>query len=325
MKQCVKSQFVRRSLFLLFCLVLFGVIQAQENRTEEEALSLVERLGYSKNAKLLIIHADDIGLCHSANQASIMAFEYGLVNSGSIMVPCPWFPEIVDYAKAHPEMDLGIHLTLTGEWNRYKWGSVSPVSEVPTLLNDQGFFYPSNPEVIASADPVEVEKEMRAQIDRALAFGIRPSHLDSHMGTLFRSPDLTDIYLKLSRDYQLPVLLPREYIEQSSPELAASLPENGFFMIDQYLYATSSVDDDHWTEFYADLIMNLEPGITQIVVHLGFDDAELRAVTIDHPDYGAAWRQRDFDVFTNDTIKHLIEGHDIHLITWREIGTLFEK
>ncbi|MBN2031029.1 polysaccharide deacetylase family protein [bacterium] len=289
---------------------------------ETETLSLAEQLGYSKEAKLLIVHADDIGLSHSVNEASIQAFQYGIVRSGSIMVPCPWFSEIADYAKQYPEMDLGIHLTLTSEWKLYRWGSVSPTFDVPTLLNDQGFFYPSNAEVMVDVNPDEVEKELRAQIDRALAFGIQPSHFDSHMGTLFESPDLFHIYLRLSRDYKIPVFLPREVIEQSSPELSASLQRDGFLMIDRYMMAHSNVSADGWIEFYSDLIRNLKPGITQIIIHFGFDNEELRAISIDHPDYGAAWRQRDFDVFTSDMIKDLIEENDIHPITWREIGKL---
>ncbi len=292
---------------------------------EPETLSLAEQLGYSKETKLLIVHADDLGLCHSVNEASIQAFDHGIVQSGSIMVACPWFSEIADYAKHHPQMDLGIHLTLTSEWNRYKWGSVSQTADVSTLLNDQGFFYPSNAEVIADIRPIEVEKEMRAQIDRALDFGIQPSHLDSHMGTLFESADLMDIYLQLSRDYKIPVFLPRESIEQSSPDLFASLQRDGVLMIDRFLMANSNVSVDGWMEFYSDLIKHLKPGVTQMIIHPGFDNAELRAISNDHPDYGAAWRQRDVDVFTSDVVKHLIEENDNHLITWREIGRLLRE
>ena len=170
------------------------------SRAEGQEKSIAEKLGHPKNSKLLIIHADDIGVAHSVNAASIAAFEKKGISSGSIMVPCPWFPEIAEYAKTHPHLDLGIHITLTAEWKNYKWGGVLSANEIPSLLNKEGFFYATVEEFAKNAKPSEVELEIRAQIDRAIAFGIQPTHLDSHMGTLFASPEFFRILQKIGKE-----------------------------------------------------------------------------------------------------------------------------
>src|SRR5438093_5240888 len=146
--------------------------------------TLAARLGYAPDAKLLIVHADDLGAAHSIDVASIKAFESGLVNSGSIMVPCPWLSEIAAYARNHPEADLGLHLTLTSEWTPYRWGPVLSKQRVPTLIDKSGYFYLTEDEAAAHINAREAEAEIRAQIERARAFGIQPTHLDSHMRTL---------------------------------------------------------------------------------------------------------------------------------------------
>src|SRR5687767_12588442 len=147
--------------------------------TADSTKTLAERLGYSRDAKLLIVHADDLGMAHSVNAASIKAMETGLVNSASIMVPCPWFPEIAAYARRNPNADLGLHLTLTSEWELFRWGSVLSKDRVPTLFDRTGYLYVTEDVAAANIDPKEAEAEIRAQIERARAFGIQPTHLDS--------------------------------------------------------------------------------------------------------------------------------------------------
>src|SRR6476620_1329819 len=154
-----------RIFVLLFLFSLSIGAQAQQK-------TVAERLGYPKNTKLLIIHADDLGVSHSENEASIQALEKGAVNSGSIMVPCPWFPEIAAYATAHPDADFGLHLTLTSEWRLYKWGPTLPRDQVPGLVNARGYFYGSVEDVGKHASLSEVEHELRSQIERAKEFGI---------------------------------------------------------------------------------------------------------------------------------------------------------
>jgi len=285
--------------------------------------TLAERLGYAPNAKLLIIHADDIGMAHSVNAATLDAMKNGVVNSGSIMVPCPWFPEIAAHVREHPGLDLGLHLTLTAEWDQYRWGPVLPADQVPTLLDSLGFLYATEQEAAQRADPREAEAEIRAQVERAMAFGVQPTHLDSHMGTLFQTPDLFAAYLRVGRDYKLPVFVPGDQLGQQAPQLMSLVtPED--IVIDHFAIATPLVPVDGWEAFYAGIIERLEPGVTEIIVHLAHDDAEMQAATVGHPDYGAAWRQRDFEAVTNPSLRRLLEQHDVHLITWREIGALLK-
>src|SRR5436190_14521078 len=141
--------------------------------------SIQERLGYPKDAKLVIIHADDLGVSHSENAASITALEKGSVSSASIMVPCPWFPEIAAYAQSHPLADLGLHITLTSEWKYYRWGPVTAKEKVPGLVNKNGFLYSDIDSVYQTASAAEVEQEIRNQVIRAKKFGVDPTHLDA--------------------------------------------------------------------------------------------------------------------------------------------------
>lgn len=285
--------------------------------------TLAERLGYDADAKLLIIHADDIGMAHSINAATLEAIEKGVVNSGSIMVPCPWFPEIAAFAREHPALDFGLHLTLTAEWKHYRWGPVLPVTEVPTLVDSMGFLYATAEAAARHMDPREAEAEIRAQVERAIAFGVKPTHLDSHMGTLFHTPALFEAYLRVGRDYEIPVFVPGSLLREQAPQLMALLkPED--VVIDHFAMASPEVPAAGWEAYYAEIIQNLAPGVTEIIVHLAYDDPEMRSVTVDHPDFGAAWRRRDLDVVTSESFKRLLEQHDVQLITWREIGTLLK-
>jgi predicted glycoside hydrolase/deacetylase ChbG (UPF0249 family) len=285
--------------------------------------SLVERLGYPPDTKLLIIHADDLGMAHSVNAASIKSFDGGSVNSGSIMVPCPWFAEIAAYARSRAEADLGLHLTLTSEWKFFRWGPVLSKDRVSTLLNRDGYLYPTESEAAGRVDPREVEAEIRAQVERAVAFGIQPTHLDSHMGTLYQNKALFEVLLKVGRDYGLPVMISKEWY--GSAEYLPSLIGPDDVVIDRIISIVPGVTPERWAGFYEEAIKSLRPGVTQIIVHIAYDDEEMRAATIDHPDWGAGWRQRDFNFFTGERVRQLLRENNIKLITWREIGKLIAR
>ena len=311
---------MRKMILLASIITLVTVVtDAQTPATK----TLVERLGYPADAKLLIVHADDLGAAHSINIASIKAFEVGLVNSGSIMIPCPWLSEIATYARSHPEADLGLHLTLTSEWTPYRWGPVLSKDRVTSLLDSSGYFYLTESEAAAKANPKEVEAEVRAQIERARSVGIQPTHFDSHMGTLYQKKELFDILLRLGREYKVPIRMPRELV-QGLPFLPSLLTPNDV-VIDNVITINPSVTAEGWTKYYADQLKSMQPGITEMVVHIAYDDAEMKGMTFDHPNWGAAWRQRDFDFLTSDSFRSLLKDNNIKLVTWREVGKLIQK
>ena len=286
-----------------------------------------QKLGYAPNDKLIIVHADDIGMSHSVNTASIEAFKHNMVTSGSIMVPCPWFPEIAEYAKQHPELDLGIHLTLTSEWKYLRWRPVAPIEKVPGLLDEQGFMWKSERQTAMKATPQEIEIELRAQIDRALAFGIKPTHLDTHMGTLYTRQDFFAVYAKLGKEYGLPIMAMRPTPEamdfakkDGSPitaEMLIKLEQDGFPVLDYLVTGVTGKTFAERKKAYHELLRNLKPGVTMLIVHLGMDNDELKATT-------GSWQQRhaDFLSFTDPETKKLMDELGIKTTTWRALGKL---
>jgi len=299
----------------LLTFVLFTSALAQDK-------TIAERLGYPRDAKLLIVHADDLGMTHSVNVATMKAFGTGLVNSGSIMVPCPWLSEIATYARANPQADLGLHLTLTSEWTSFRWGPVSSRDRVSSLLDKDGYFYLTESEAAAKADPKQVEMEITAQIERARALGIQPTHLDSHMGTLYQNKALFEVFLRVARSQKLPVRVARTWFTRAD-FLPETLKSEDVY-IDRVLDINPAIAPQDWGRFYSDALSKLEPGVTEVVIHLAHDDAEMQGATSDHPNWGAAWRQRDFEYFTSDAFRKVLQDNQIKLITWREIGKLIK-
>jgi len=287
--------------------------------------TLAERLGYKATDKLLIIHADDVGMCHSVNAATIQAMEKGVVTCASIMVPCPWMPEIAAYCRDHPDADFGLHLTLNSEWKYYRWRPVAPGTEVASLLDAEGFLPRTVLEVAAHARPAEVEKEVRAQIARARAFGIRPTHVDSHMGTLFFRA-FFPIYTRAARESGLVPMLPGptpERIQQAKllgldmPAIYAALTREGFVFLDA-LYENAQGDTlEARRQHYYDLFRRLKPGVTEIIVHLSLNDDEIRHIT-------SSWEARwnEYQIFTDPRTKELLDSLGIKLIGYRQLRAL---
>jgi len=282
--------------------------------------TIAERLGHPADSKLLIIHADDLGAAHSVNAASFDALDKGAISSASAMVPTPWIAEVAAYAKAHPNADIGLHLTLTSEWETYRWGSVAPADQVPSLLDSTGTFPNDEKFVAARAKPVEVEREIRAQINRALALGIRPTHLDSHMGALFTTPELIATYVKVAHDYRLPFLALKASV-LAAPQAGITARD---VLLDAVIIAGREVPRDQWKAFYLKSIADLKPGLTELLVHLGHDDSELQAVMVDHEAYGSAWRQKDYDVVNSPEFKKALQDNGVILVTWKELQKLVQ-
>jgi len=300
---------------LAFLFVAFCTTFAQTEK------NLAEKLGYDRNAKLLIVHADDMGLSQATNSAVIEAFQKGGISSGSIMVPCPWFPEIAEFAKDNAQFDIGLHLTLTSEWDKYFFGGVSPAASIPNLLNSKGYFYPSVEEFAKHANGSEVEKEIRAQIERALAFGIKPTHLDNHMGTILASPEYYQILLKIGHEYNLPVLIPANMIGAISKPLLDMLSRDNI-VVDHLFMLNQASPAQQWGEPYLKFIENMQPGLNEIIVHLAKNTDETQAIMVNHPDFGAEWRQHDLDFVLSPEFRNALKKYDIKLVTWREIGAV---
>jgi predicted glycoside hydrolase/deacetylase ChbG (UPF0249 family) len=300
-----------------FAAIIFLTLAAISLQSQTKTVA--ERLGHPADAKLLIIHADDLAVAHSVDTASLEALNKNAVTSASIIVPGPWLTEVAAYAKAHPDADLGLHLALTSEWKTYRWGPVESKDKVPSLLDPSGYLWPETLPALHNIKPEEAEREIRAQVERAMALGIHPTHLDSHMGVLFSSPELFAVYVKVAHEYKLPFLAVRI---PNAPVALFSLLSDKDVIVDSVVIANPTVHADEWRDFYVNAVKNLKPGLSEMIVHLGHDEAELQAVTVDHPDYGSAWRQRDFDFVTSAEFKKALDENHVVLVKWKELKKL---
>ena len=299
-------------------IVLLLIVAAS---TGAQTKTVAERLGYAADAKLLIVHADDLAVAHSVDAASFDALDKNAVTSASIMVPCPWLTEVAAYAKNHPDADLGLHLTLTSEWKIYRWGPVESKDKVRSLLDPSGYLWSESAPAAAHIKPEEAEREIRAQVERAVAAGIHPTHLDTHMGTLIATPELFAVLVKIAHQYNLPLLAPKLLGERG--KLLSLLNEKDI-LLDSVVMANPSVHADAWKDFYSEAIKNLKPGLTEMIVHLGHDDAELQAVMVDHPDFGSAWRQRDYDFVTSSEFRKVLQENNVILVKWKDLQKLLK-
>lgn len=286
--------------------------------------NLAEKLGYDKDAKLLIIHGDDVGVSHSQTKATFDAMKKGMVTSTSMMVPTGWSAEVGEIAKEMPDADIGIHITLTNEWLNFNWGPEAGRTEVPGLANEKGHMYPDCAEVTANASPEEVEKEIRAQIKAANQMGITPSHLDSHMGCIFYGrPEYLKSYLKIAQELNIPAMINQQMVDgiiKPNPSLFEGINADMFPVVDQLFMAEPKDYIAGMEAYYTNSLNNLTSGLNVILIHLAFDDEEMNAVTKGHDTYHAAWRQADYDFFTSEKARELLEKNNVKLVTWREVG-----
>ncbi len=173
-----------------------------------QAETYAEKLGWNKGDRLLILHIDDAGMSYDSNLGTQRALTEGVANSVSVMMPCPWVPAFVKWLKENPEVDAGLHLTLTSEWDGYRWGPLAGRPTTPGLVDKEGAMWGNVADVVKHASPFEVETEIQAQVDRARTMGFEPTHLDSHMGTLFATPEFLERYIKVGIRTSIPVMLP---------------------------------------------------------------------------------------------------------------------
>jgi hypothetical protein len=284
--------------------------------------TLAERLGYKRQDRLLIINADDAGLAHAENLATLEALRHGLVGSSTIMAPCPWFPEIAAAAVADPKLDFGVHLVVTSEWDSMRWGPVLGRTAVPSMLDAQGYFLGSVRAVHAKAKPAEVEAECRAQIQKALDAGIDVSHLDMHMHALALDERLFEVYLKLAREFDLPArFLPTR--EDTEKAQLARFKQEGILTTDR-LYPGAIQPGETVADVWRRVIKGLKPGVSELYIHVSLDHPEMQALTGKEP-MRTGWRDRveELRLFATDPeLRRLLEVQGIKLIRWKDLRDL---
>jgi len=299
--------------FLAALMVFCGAtpLGAQQQATGR---TLAERLGHPASSRLLIIHADDFGMMHSVDSAISEALENHWVTSASILVPCPWFPEVAQWSKSHPDADLGIHLALNSEWTTYRWPPVSPQPLNSSLLGPDGYLPLETDYVSKHAKMPDVETELRAQVDKAKSAGIRLSHLDTHMGALIGTSDLFRVYLATGQAYKLPILLSRQF------DLSHTQLDPNAIVLDAVLEIEPGVAKADWLATYEKMLQPLPPGTYELIVHLAHNDPDIQAATADHPNWGAQWRQNDFDMVRSAEFRQFLKEQGFILVSWTDLA-----
>jgi hypothetical protein len=298
-----------------------------------------EKLGFPSGSRVVVLHVDDVGLSLDANNGAIEAMTKGVASSCSMMMPCPWIPGYFHYLKDHPDTDAGLHLTLTSEWKDYRWGPLAGKPAVPGLVDAEGAMWASVEDVVRHATPDEVEKEIRAQVERALAMGFKPTHLDSHMGTLFATPAFIQRYVKVGMEYKIPVMFPGGHnilIAQQLKSTAAdmqmargvgrSLWNAGLPVIDDLhnesyalhlppgIPATEANLRTYKTKYYIDALKSVRPGITYIIMHCIKPTEVFQSISDSGP-----IRFGDLLAMTNPELRKFIEKEGIIITTMREL------
>lgn len=295
--------------------------------------TLTKSLGVAEDARLAIIHVDDVGMCHSANKAYLELFRSGGVTSGSVMVPCPWFMEIADAAAADRTLDLGVHLTLTSEWPHYRWRAISTSSKASGLLDDDGYLPRNCAGLRQRLVPEAAEIEMRAQVERALAAGIDATHIDTHMGSAF-IPALFPIYLAIGRDYNLPVLIPHdldsylsvlkigEIDREACKSAFAQATAAGSPVVERFRM-TPGVPSSEVEPAYRKLLTGDGPGLTYVAIHASAP-GDIETIVPPVPPR-AHWRTDEYALFGSDVPKQWMAEAGITTIGYRQVRDVHRK
>ena len=281
------------------------------------------RMGYGPDDRVLILHIDDMGFCHAANAASLACLTEGSATCASILVNGPWFQEAAQMAKANPQLDLGVHLTLTAEYPTYRWPALSSRDPETGLLDADGYLWATREDAVRHVTVAAAEGEMRAQIDGALAAGIDVTHIDTHMGSVVH-PKFLGSYLRLAREYNVPAFLPR-----ITRDRLQALGEGD--MADEFLQVLAMIDADQVPtldeiiietmvpktskhKFYRELIAGVQPGLTHLLFHPAVAGAELDAIADTR-----ASRHADYEAFLDRSLRDFAEDLGIHLVGYRDL------
>lgn len=311
--------------FVLLALVGAALASSMASCAEP---TYAERLGWPEGSRVVIFHVDDAGMSHDSNVGTIEAIEKGVATSTSIMFPCPWVTEIVRYAKEHPALDAGVHITLTSEFGRYRWGPLAGVKQVPGLVDPDGYLWGHVEEVAMSAKADEVETEIRLQVARCRMMGFEPTHLDTHMGTVFANPLFLQKYVDLGIETGIPVMAPAGHMSHlvaNMPMMAAPLRLLGKHLGPKLWDAGLPVIDDLHTGQLSGgpekkkpqvlaFLHSVQPGITQFIVHCTRPSETFRCISGSGP-----MRLAELETMTDPDVKRAVEEEKIILTTWREL------
>lgn len=283
-----------------------------------------EKLGYPKGSRVIILHADDIGMCYEANQAAKYYMENELIQSAAAMVPCPWFNDFAAWAVKNPDKDVGLHLTLTSEWKTYRWEGISDPHDIPGMLDGEGYLWRDVRSVAANASPGEIEKEIRAQIERSIQMGLQPGHMDTHMGTLYSRVDYAEVFFKIAMEYNIPA-----NVIEFTPARVEKFRKQGYPITEKMIahaskYTLPKLDDffsvpngktyvEKKSNFFK-LIKNLEPGISEIIFHPSVETEGLKKVT-------NSWQQRVWEakMFSDPEVIQFLQAEGIIFTNWKEM------
>lgn len=321
-----------KTLNLILC-AIFAFVAIDGQARAADTRTYAERLGWPAGARVVIFHSDDLGMCLQGIHGTSKALNEGIVTSTSTMMPTPWVPGWLAYLAKNPQVDNGLHLTLTSEWDDYRWGPVAGKPAVPTLVDKQGCLWDNVGLVVEHGSPDDVEREIRAQIDKALEMGLPVTHMDSHMGTLFSNLEFFKRYVKVGIEYKIPMLITGPngpLMAKFEGDLAQTLTAEG---LPEKVWASGlPVLDDatgqsySWKTFdekkkmFTEIIKELKPGVTEIIVHCTLRDENFDAISP-----SGDTRQADLDVTTDPEIIKLVKDEGIILTTWRELKERRDK
>ena len=310
-------------------LALLSLMAASLGAFAQEEPTYAERLGWPKGSKVAIIHVDDVGMSHSSNLGAIKCMTEGIASSCSVMMPCAWVPAYVHYLAEHPDTDAGLHLTMTSEWKEYRWGPVAGKAQVPGMVDKEGCMWPSVLAVNLNASADEVEKEILAQLDRALTMGFTPTHMDSHMGTLF-TPKFVDRYIKVGIEKKIPILFPGghlQYIGNGAPVTpefirakAKLVWEAGLPVVDDIMNDSYGWKPEEKEEKYIQVFKEMKPGVTYIICHATDPTCEFEVIAGSGPT-----RKGDLDALTNPRVMQALKDNNVILTTMRELKERRDK
>ncbi|MEP6984039.1 MAG: polysaccharide deacetylase family protein [Chloroflexota bacterium] len=291
----------------------------------------LKKLGLADNDRVVILHVDDVGMCQATLSAFDDLMDFGLISSAAVMVPCPWFPQTAEYCRKHPEVDMGVHLTLNSEWDGYRWGPISTRNAASGLIDDEGYFYRRQPPVYERGDSTATKIELKAQIDRVLAAGVDATHIDSHMGTIAHEKFFPG-YVELAQEYRLPpTILFRgdkvgfrarglgDALSNMAITLGDSLESAGVPLLDHEVGLPLDKPAERVGQAKR-ILENLPVGITHFYMHAAQDTPELRAIA---PDWES--RVADYQAFLSTELRDFIHNQGIHVIGNRVLRDLMRQ